>query len=297
MERKSRPYVIRLMKLTLQSRLLVDWDQTQKLSATTKAFNATANWQAAEAFRLKTVNKVKLQQLYYRRLREDLKPSALMAISFIAQVCEAYSRNKSKRPRFKKYASVPYDQRLMSFKGVDRAFLLALGGRIIVPVIMGKYQSERFNGKHGQYDLIGRKDGKWFLLVTVDLSDRTPTPTNDFIGIDLCVENIATDSDGDRFSGDRVERVRQKNQNQRQALQQAVAMAGIPVVAAASQYTSQTRSQCGHKEKASRKSPSGFQYRRCRFETRADYNGAPNVRARALVDAPMVWEWSFAKTA
>src|SRR5262249_31274975 len=67
------------------------------------------------------------------------------------------------------------------------------------------------------------KDGQWCLLVTVDLPDGTPQPTTDFIGVDLGVENIATDSDGAQASGANVERVRQKNQKQRQALQQAAA--------------------------------------------------------------------------
>src|SRR5215813_14453550 len=98
----------------------------------------------------------------------------------------------------------------MSFKGARRVSLLTLEGRIIVPLIMGKYQSERFNGKHGQCDLVRSKDGQWCLLVTVDLPDGTPQPTTDFIGVDLGVENIATDSDGVRFSGASVERVRQK---------------------------------------------------------------------------------------
>jgi len=79
-----------------------------------------------------------------------------MAIRCIAQVCEAYGRDKSIRPRLKKYAGVPYDQRMMSFKGVDRVSLLTLEGRIKVPVVMGKYQSERFDGKHGQCDLLRR---------------------------------------------------------------------------------------------------------------------------------------------
>src|SRR5882672_11090307 len=132
----------RTVKLTLQTQLLPDRDQAQKLSATMRAFNSAADWLAGEAFRLKTANKVELQQLYYHQLREDFEISAQMAIRCIAQVCEAYGRDKSKRPRFKKYASVPYDQRLMSFKSIDRISLLTLEGRITVPVIMGKYQSE-----------------------------------------------------------------------------------------------------------------------------------------------------------
>ena len=77
-----------------------------------------------------------------------------------------YAADKSIRPRFRKYASIPYDQRLMTFKGVDRVSLLTLEGRTIVPVMMGKYQSERFNGKHGQSDLAAQGRGKWFLLVS-----------------------------------------------------------------------------------------------------------------------------------
>src|SRR5262249_41917493 len=171
-----------LVKLTLQTQLLPDRDQAQKLSATMRAFNAAADWLAAEAFRLKSADKVELQQLYYRQLREDFGLSAQMAIRCIAQACEASGPDKSNRSRFRKYASVPYDQRLMSFKGVDRVSLLTLEGRIIVPLIMGKHQSERFNGKHGQCDLVRRKDGKWFLLVTADLPDGTPQPATDFIG-------------------------------------------------------------------------------------------------------------------
>src|SRR5262245_17260678 len=212
------------LKLTLQTQLLPDADQAKKLSDALQAFNSAADWLAGEAFSLRTANKVELQQLYYRRLRDEFGLSAQMAIRCIAQVCEAYSRDKSTRPRFKKYASIPYDQRLMSFKGVDRVSLLTLEGRIIVPVIMGKYQSERFNGKLGQCDLVRRKDGKWFLLVTVDLPDGTPQPATDFIGVDLGVENIATDSDDYQASGQSVERVRQKNHKQRQELQRASAL-------------------------------------------------------------------------
>jgi hypothetical protein len=38
---------------------------------------------------------------------------------------------------------------------------------------MGKYQRERFSLAKGESDLVRRKDGKWFLLVTVDLPEGT----------------------------------------------------------------------------------------------------------------------------
>ena len=37
----------------------------------------------------------------------------------------------------------------MSFKGLDRMSLLTLQGRILVPFIMGTYQSERFSAAKG----------------------------------------------------------------------------------------------------------------------------------------------------
>src|SRR5262249_41785494 len=151
-----------------------DKEQARKLSATIKALNAAADWLAGQAHKLKSASKVKLQQLYYRDLRNNLGLSAQMAVRCIAQVCEAYSRDKSVRPHFKPTASVPYDQRIKSFKGLDRVSLLTLEGRILVPLVMGKYQSERFHHQKGQSDFVRGKDGKWFLLVTVDAPDKTP---------------------------------------------------------------------------------------------------------------------------
>jgi len=59
------------VKLTLQTQLLPDGDQAKQLSATMRTFNAPADWLAGEDFRLRTDNKVELQQLYYRQLHDD----------------------------------------------------------------------------------------------------------------------------------------------------------------------------------------------------------------------------------
>ncbi len=212
-----------MVKLTLQTQLLPETEQAQKLSATMEVFNTAADWLAGEAFKLQSANKVSLQKLYYKQLREDFGLSAQMVIRCIAQVCEAFSCDRSIKPRFRKYASIPYDQRMMNFKGPDRVSLLTLEGRIIVPVLMGRYQAERFHLKQGQCDLVRRKDGKWFLLVTVDLPDKAPMPTTDFIGVDFGVVNLATDSTGETFSGADVEKVRQHYHTRRQTLQVAAA--------------------------------------------------------------------------
>ena len=211
------------MKLTLQLQLLPDKDQIRKLESTVKRFNEAANWLANRAFERRLANKVLLQRLYYADLREQFDLSAQMAIRCIAQVVEAYKRDKNKRPTFRPYAAIPYDQRLMGFKGLDKVSLLTLEGRIVVPLVMGRYQQERFTNALGQSDLVRRKDGKWFLLTVVELPDGTPIPTTDFIGIDLGVSNLATTDQEERFSGEPVEKVRQKYHAHRQSLQKKAA--------------------------------------------------------------------------
>jgi IS605 OrfB family transposase len=207
------------MKLTVQLQLLPERDHARRLRQMVERFNEAANWLAGIAFERQTANKLELQHAHYGDLRQRFGLSAQMAVRCIAQVCEAYKRDKSIRPVFRKTAAMPFDQRMMSFKGIDRVSLLRLGGCIQVPFVLGKYQAEPFCRAKGQADLVLREDGKWFLLVTVDIQAGTPIPATDFIGVDLGVANIATDSDGNQHSGKDVERIRRKHNLQRRRLQ------------------------------------------------------------------------------
>ena len=114
----------------------------------------------------------------------------------------------------------------IGFKGPDRVSISTLVGRVIVPYVMGKYQAQRFGWSKGQCDLVLRKDGKWFLLETVDVPEATKTPATDFIGVDLGVENIATDSDGNRKSSKDIEAKRIKYARRRKTLGKATKDAG-----------------------------------------------------------------------
>lgn len=208
------------MKLSLQTQLFPNKEQSETLKETLKAFNSACSWLAEKAFALKCANKVELQQLFYYELKEKFNLSAQMTVRAIAQTVEAYKRDKTICPKFREYASMPYDQRMMSFKGVDKVSLLTLQGRIIVPFVMGKYQAEKFSNAIGQSDLVFReRDGKWFLLVTVDIPDGETFPTTDFIGVDLGITNLATPSIGEPFAGDDVKRISKKYADLRQTLQ------------------------------------------------------------------------------
>jgi IS605 OrfB family transposase len=207
------------MKLVVQIQLMPDPESARKLRESMERFNAASNWAAGIAFERRLSNKISLQQVVYRDLRERFGLSAQMACLCVHRVCEAYKRDKAVRPKFGSHSAMSHDIRTMSFKGIDRVSLLTLEGRVIVPFLLGAYQAERLPHRKGQCDLVFRHDGKWFLLVTVDLPEETPVPATDFIGVDMGIANIAVDSDGNEHSGEDVEKIRRKHNTQRKRLQ------------------------------------------------------------------------------
>lgn len=197
------------MKLVLQTQLLPDVPTAARLRETVERFNAACNWLAGVAFERKLARTFELHKVAYRDLREKFGLPSDMACRCLAQVCEAYKKNKAIKPKFRKHAAVPFSMgRNIGFKGPDRVSISTLAGRVVVPFLMGKYQADRFGLKKGQSDLVLRKDGKWFLIVTVDVPDGTPIPPRDFIGVDLGVTNIAVDSDGTIHQAKAVEEKR-----------------------------------------------------------------------------------------
>lgn len=207
------------MKLAVQIQLVPDATTAAKLRSTVERTNEAANWVAGIAFAHQSANIFELRKLAYHEIRNRFGLSSQQAQLAIKAVSDAYKRDKAIRVEFRRHASIAFDVRTMSFKGIDRVSLLTLEGRVVVPFILGKYQSERMELTKGQCKLILREDGKWFLVVTVEVPEEAPIPVTDFIGIDLGIANIATDSDGNQHSGKAVDDVRRKHNLQRKRLQ------------------------------------------------------------------------------
>jgi IS605 OrfB family transposase len=65
-------------------------------------------------------------------------------------------------------------------------------------------------------------------------------------------------------------------------------LAGIPVVFVDPRNTSRTCSDCGHCDKANRRTQAKFECLKCGFCANADQNAAKNIGARAAVNRPIV---------
>jgi IS605 OrfB family transposase len=207
------------MKLIARIQLLPDTAAAAKLRATLETFNATADFVARVAFGQSTANQFDLRRLCYREVRDRFGLSSQQAQLAIKAACDACKRDKKKRVHFRKHAAIPFDQRIMHFKAIERVSLLTVQGRVLVPYIVGAYGRDQLKLPKGQADLVLTRDGKWFLLVTVDVPEKPPVEPKDFLGVDLGITNLATDSNGTRYSGAEVEKVRQKHKLQRARLQ------------------------------------------------------------------------------
>jgi putative transposase len=206
------------MNLTLLVKLQPSAEQKIVLLETMERFNAACDAIAEVAFREQTANKIRLQKVVYGQIRSQFGLSAQMTVRAISKVCEAYKRDRKIQPKFRTHGAMPYDQRFMSWKGLDRVSLLTLHGREIIPFVFGQYQQLRFKNVRGQADLIYR-DGKFFIAVVVDVPEPPPNKPTDFLGVDLGIKNIAADSDGKTYSGGKVNGLRGRNARLRQRLQ------------------------------------------------------------------------------
>jgi len=197
------------MKQTLMIKLAPSPEQYDSLLATMERFNEACDAIAETAFNLQTAGKRRLQKLVYQQIRDQYKLSAQLTIRAIAKVCEAYKRDRSIKPNFRPHGAIVYDQRILSWKGPDSISILALDGRQVGSARIGAYQQARLDRKVRQADLILRK-GIFYLAMVVDAPEATPDDPTGALGVDLGVIHLAVDSDGEFYSGEAVDKVREK---------------------------------------------------------------------------------------
>jgi len=197
------------MMQTLKVKVVVEPEQADALHETMHQFNAACNYVAEVAFNMHTANKIKLQPVVYRDLRAMFGISSQMAVRAISKASEAYKRDKSIKPIFDSDGAVIYDQRIMSWKGLDHVSLLTLKGRIKVPIKICDYHAPRIDRIRGQADLIFRNK-EFYLCVVVEVPEPNPAMPKEVLGVDLGIKNIAVDSRDETFSGEKIDKIRTK---------------------------------------------------------------------------------------
>lgn len=206
------------MKQTLMIKLAPSENQHKALFETMERFNEACNYVSRIAFERYSFGQMRLHHLTYQTLRTDFGLSAQMAVRCVGKVVEIYRRDKSRLHTFRNHSAMVYDQRILSWKGLDKVSILTLQGRQVIPIRIGEYQEARINRIVKQCDLLLRKD-IFYLALTVDAPEPSPDDPTGVLGVDLGIVHLAVDSDGEFYSGEQVDKVREKTDRLKASLQ------------------------------------------------------------------------------
>jgi len=198
------------------------------LQETQKAFNAAASWIASVCWEEGITNTNTAHHRVYGETRSHFGLGAQLACCARMKAIDAIRATKARKsetcPQFSIRSSILHNiSRTYSFKPLDRVSLNTLQGRVICQMILGKRQHDMLNDstwKIGMADLVWRR-GTYYLHVTQSKEAPEETETNDTLGVDLGIVNLATDSEGESFSGAQVKAVRERYHKRRQILQKA----------------------------------------------------------------------------
>ncbi len=199
------------------------------MAATQRAFNAAASWIAQVCWDEGITNTNTAHHRVYGETRLTYGLGAQLAVCARAKAVEAIKAVRAKHrehadtcPRFGPRGSIRYDARTYRLMSLDRVSLNTLEGRVVCRLLLGPRQHEMLVDPAwtiGGADLVWRR-GVYSLHVTQSREAPDTMETNGgTLGVDLGIVNLATDSEGETFSGAPVKKARARYYTRRQRLQ------------------------------------------------------------------------------
>lgn len=207
------------MKLTATVKLQPTNTQRQLLFETLERANAACNYISQQAWDAKSFGRVPVHKLTYHTIREQFDLAAQLVVRCIGKVVDSYKKDHTTKRLFKKLGAVPYDSRILNWRIPDmNVSIWLLGGRQEIGFVTGGHQLALLQYQQGESDLVYKK-GAFYLFATCDVPDETPFDPDGFLGVDLGIANLATDSGGDMYSGSTINNVRHRHRRLRRKLQ------------------------------------------------------------------------------
>jgi putative transposase len=206
------------MKLTAQIKLLPSVEQVNILRRTLEQANAACNTISRHAWDSQTFRQFVLHHKLYQSVKHDYQLSAQMTVRCLAKVADAYKINRKRKQHFNPTGGIAYDDRLLSWNlAASCVSIWTLAGRQSIPFVAGERQLQLLQSRQGETDLV-YVGGQWYLLATCDVEEAPIQATEEVLGVDLGVTNIATDSDGTIYSGRAIKNIRHRHRRLRHKL-------------------------------------------------------------------------------
>ncbi len=207
------------MKLTAKLKLLSSPKQSDLLKQTLEAANSACSFISQQAWEHQTFRQFPLHRLTYHEVRAKFPLTAQAVVRCISRVADAYKSGRRVQRTFKPHGAITFDNHILKYNtGRSEVSIWTVGGRQHIPFVCGSRDLELLQGQRGESDLV-YIDGVFYLFAACDVETPEPDGVSDFLGVDMGVNNIATDSDGNRHSGSQVKGLRHRHARLRARLQ------------------------------------------------------------------------------
>lgn len=212
--------------LTVSCKLQVTPEQVAKIDELLQAF-ADACEYTNRTVKPGLVNEQAIQSLVYNDCRARFGLSSQLAIHAVRRVAANRKTAKQKGKPVRKFAptSATYDERVFSFREHDwTVSLRLLGGRQRFKLAIGNYQRGLLKGQQPKTaTLLKRENGTYYINIQLESQPELPQETDQVLGIDLGRTDIAVSSEGDKYSGKQITKIRDHYANLRSVLQHKAA--------------------------------------------------------------------------
>ena len=195
------------LPITVACKLEVSNAVATEIDDTLLVFATACDWVNANTPN-KMTNKTAMQSLVYQYVRTNFGLSANLAIQAIRRVCANRKTAKQKGRKVKEFSptSISYDARIFSFREKDwTVSVKLLNSRQRIKLLIGNYQVGLLKGKDPKAaTLVKRKNGDYYIHITLDEPTQPETKTDKVLGCDLGRTDICTTSEGESWSGKQI---------------------------------------------------------------------------------------------
>jgi IS605 OrfB family transposase len=207
------------MKLTAKVKLVTNQIPHAALQETMARANAACNWISELAWEKNIFQAFAIQKISYHAVKERFGLTAQMVIRCISKVTDAYKLDKKTKRIFHPTGAISFDDRILKWH-LDKQFvnIWTTSGRLKIPFVGGSRQLALLQRRQGESDLLFQ-NGVFYLAATCNVEEPEPSDVLEFLGVDLGIAQIASDSDGQQYSGSKLKSIRHWYRRLRSALQ------------------------------------------------------------------------------
>jgi putative transposase len=206
---------------TVRCKLQPTEEQRESLILTLERFALACNDVLAVSNQNNVRAQFALHGLCYYRIKTEYGLTSNYAVRAIARVATSFGKGKKTPTRFEP-TSADLDKDLLRFlEQSESVSLSTVNGRIKVKLAIGNYQRSLLKGQKPTAGVLclDRQSKELYVNLVLRNDVPEPQPPDDFLGCDLGVTEILSDSDGQSFSGSQVKGIRYRHRHLRAKLQ------------------------------------------------------------------------------